>query len=488
MNQACKQPRYFHLLWDEDLDELREVLECIRDRRGEVLSNWYKIYLLHFGDERSLSEAEFTRIFEPILLRNQDALLRKDMDSYAASVLLTGKQLAQRHVPLDEVIATVQLFEEAAQSAFPHNPPPSLAVYTKFDKLNHIRIILLVGAYMQVDSAATAARIHALELEATNLPPEERTRFHGLVGHSVVMQRLYGQIEAAARIDGPLLIVGERETGKELLARAVHECGSRRDAPFAVLRCSALPSYLIENELFGYQRQGNNGGPGLYLGLYKTTEGGTLFLREITALPSDVQLRLVRTIKAAVAADARSKVRIVASISCDPREAIGSGQLREDFYRCFQDHMLSMPPLRQRLIDLPLLTRHFIDLLNGRMIRRNAVIGIDDAALDAMERYSWPGNVNELHDAVESAFAYGRSPMIGLGDLPEGISGISSQAKPLPTISFETFADAECAILKRALQITGGNKVRAAKLLKISRKKLYSGIAKYGINSASALV
>ena len=116
------------------------------------------------------------------------------------------------------------------------------------------------------------------------------------------------------------------------------------------------------------------------------------------------------------------------------------------------------------------------------------MIGIDDAALDAMERYSWPGNVNELHDAVESAFAYGRSPIIGLGDLPEEISGISSQAKPLPTISFETFADAECAILKRALQITGGNKVRAAKLLKISRKKLYSGIAKYGINSASALV
>ncbi|MGO9062362.1 MAG: sigma 54-interacting transcriptional regulator [Candidatus Binataceae bacterium] len=486
MNQAGKQPRYFHLLWDEDLDELRAVLERIRDRRGEVLSKWYQIYLLHFGDERSLSQAEFRRIFEPALLRNQDALLRKDMDGYAASVLLTGKQLAERHVPLDEVIAAVQLFEEAAQSALPHNPPLSIAVYNKFDKLSHVRIILLVGAYLRVDSASTAARIHALELEARNLPPEQRVRFHGLVGQSAVMQRLYRQIEAAALTEKPLLIVGEPGTGKELLARAIHECGTRRDAPFAVLRCPALPSYLIENELFGYKRQSTNGGPGLYLGLYNTTEGGTLFLREITALPPDAQLRLVQTIGARETTGAPAKVRIVASISRDPREAIGLGQLREDFYRCFHDRVLSVPPLRERIADLTLLAKHFIDVLNGRMTRRNAVIGIDDAALEAMERYAWPGNVEELHDAVESAFAYGHSPMIGLGDLPEEISGINGQTKPLPTISFETFADAECAILKRALELTGGNKVRAAKLLKISRKKLYSGIAKYGINSASA--
>ncbi len=483
MNQAEKLPRHFHLLTDEDLCELREVVQLIRDRRGEVLSNWYQIYLLHFGYQRSLSETGFRRIFEPALLRNQDALLRKDMDGYAASVLLTGKQLAECRVPLDELIATIELFEEAAKSIFPQNPPRSMAVYARFDKLSHIRIILLMGAYMRVESALSAARIHTMELEARNLPAEERTRFHGLVGHTSVMHRLYRRIEAAARIELPLLIVGERGTGKELVARAIHECGTRRDASFAALRCESLPSYLIENELFGYRRLNVNGSSGLYLGFYCTTEHGTLFVREITALPSDVQQRLVRTIHAAPFGDAECVVRIVASIRDDPQRAVGLGQLREDFYRCFQDCVLSVPPLRERLADLNLLIQHFIDSFNDRMVRRSPVTGIDYAAVEAMERYSWPGNVGELHDAIESAFARGRSPIIGLCDLPDEVSGISDRKGPLPTISFETFADAECEVLKRALEMTGGNKVRAAKMLKISRKKLYSGIAKYGIKA-----
>jgi DNA-binding NtrC family response regulator len=481
MSLPGKQPRYFHLLWDEDLDELREVLECIRDRRDDVLSTWYELYLLHFGDQRSLSEPDFRHIFDPALARNQEALLRKDMDSYAASVLLTGRQLAEQHVPLDELIAAVQLFEEAAQTVFPHDPPPSTAVYNKFDKLSHIRIILLVGAYVRLESAAASARIHALELEARNLPPEERTRFHGLIGHTAVMRGLFQRIETMARTNEPSLIVGERGTGKELLARAVHECGPRRDGPFAVLRCAALPGYLIENELFGYKRQGMNGGPALYLGLYCAAEGGTLLLHEITAMPLQVQERLVRIFAAAKSPIVAGKPGIIATTSRDPQQAIRVGQVREDFYSCFGDRVVQVPPLRERVDDLPLLTRHFIDMLNERMARRDRVMGIGDPALEAMERYPWPGNVQELYDAIETAFVSGRSEIIGLGDLPAEISGISGQAVPLPTISFETFADAECAVLKRALELTGGNKVRAAKLLKISRKKLYSGIAKYGI-------
>jgi hypothetical protein len=182
MNRPPRQPRHFHLLWDDDLDELREVLKAIRDRRQEVVSHWYELYVLHFGDQRSLSESEFRQIFEPALLRNQDALLSKDMDGYAASVLQAGRQLAEHHVPLDELIAATQLFEEAAQAVFPHDPPPAAAVFVKFDKLSHIRIILLVGAYSALQSAAASVRIHALELNARSLPAHERTRFHGLVG------------------------------------------------------------------------------------------------------------------------------------------------------------------------------------------------------------------------------------------------------------------------------------------------------------------
>ncbi len=117
-------PRYFHLLWDEDLDELREVLIAVRDRRAEVVSAWYRLYELHFGDCRTLLENQFREIFEPSLLHNQDALLGKDMDAYARGVFMLGEQLADRGVSMQEVIASLHLFEEAAQSVFPTDPHP----------------------------------------------------------------------------------------------------------------------------------------------------------------------------------------------------------------------------------------------------------------------------------------------------------------------------------------------------------------------------
>jgi len=483
MSQSARQPRYFHLLWDDDLQELREVLKAIRDRRREVVSHWYELYLLHFGDQRSLSESEFRQIFEPALLRDQDALLRKDMDGYAASVLATGRQLAERRVPLDELIAATQLFEEAAHAVFPNEPAPSAAVFVKFDKLSHIRIILLVGAYAGLQSASAATRINALELNARSLPAQERTRFRGLVGQSPAMRELYRQVEVVGREDGPVLIVGERGSGRKLLARAIHECGARRDRPFVALRCAVLPSYLIESELFGYRREAP-GSQDEYLGLYRAAEGGTLFLDQFTEVPLHVQNRLLNAIETAESNGAAARVRIVASTACDPQEAARVGQVDADLNRRFRS-VLRIPPLRERSADLVLLVEHFIDLLHERIAARNTVIGVDDAALQAMQRYAWPGNVQELFNVLEHAFVTAPSTLIGLADLPAEVSGRSDPTRPSPTISFETFADAERAVLKRALEITRGNKVHAARLLKISRKKLYAGIAKYRLNDVA---
>jgi DNA-binding NtrC family response regulator len=479
MIQSQKQPRHFHLLWDEDLEELREVLKAIRDRRSDVITAWYDLYRLHFGDERSLPETEFRRIFEPALLRNQDALLRKDMDGYASSVLMTGRQLAELHVPLDELIATVQLLEEAAQTVFPIDPPLTTEMYNKFDKLSHIRIILLVAAYSRLQAAATATRIRALELEARNLPPEERTRFHGLVGQSAAIRELYRQIEGAAGHDNPLLIIGERGSGKEMAARAVHECGARCDAAFAVLRCAALPPYLIDSELFGYQQQSADGGR-TYMGLYGSVEGGTLFVDDISMMPLDVQAKLAHMIEDQRGGE-RSGVRIIVATRRNPEEAVRTGYLTDRFFRKIAQ-TIRIPPLRERRGDIALLARHFIDLLSQTNMSATAVTGIDNAALELMEKFSWPGNVQELFQTLENAAAAARSSIIGAADLPAAISGTNGHFRSPTTISFETFADAERAVLQRALEITGGNKLRAAKLLKISRKKLYSGIAKYGLH------
>jgi len=481
-------PRYFHLLWDEDLDELREVLTAVRDRRSEVVSVWYELYLLHFGDRRALSEIEFRKIFEPALLRNQEYLLRKDMDGYARAILKLGEELAEHHVPLQEIIASLHLFEEAAQAVFPQDPPPPTDVYNKFDKLSHIRIILLVDAYSRSQWASAATRIHALELEAKYLPPEERTRFHGLVGKSTAMRELYRRIEAVGRARAIALVVGESGTGKELVARAIHECGPNPNSPFVPLNCAALPKELIESELFGYKRGAFTGATSEYLGLFRAAEGGTLFLDEITEMNPDTQSKLLRAIQerkvrpVGSSAEVAIDVRMIASTNRDPEQAMQDKQFRQDLYYRLQASTLRVPPLRERAEDIPLLVHHFIDLFNQKLVRPTQVGGIDDRALQALSEYAWPGNVRELSNAIEAAFIFGRTPTIELADLPPVISGTRAQRQEqLPNVAVGTFAEAERDIIARALEMAGGNKVHAARTLKISRKRLYAKIEKYSL-------
>jgi transcriptional regulator with PAS, ATPase and Fis domain len=484
-------PRYFHLLWDEDLDELREVLTAVRDRRAEVVSVWYELYTLHFGEHRALSEAEFRDTFEPALFRNKEDLLRKDFDAYARDILKLGEELAERRVPLQEIIASLHLFEEAAQTVFPQDPPPTTAVYTKFDKLSHIRIILLVDSYSRSQWAAANTRIHALELEAKLLPPEERSHFHGLVGKSKSMRQLYARIEAAGRARSTVLIVGESGTGKELVARAIHECGATTNAPFIALNCAALPKDLIESELFGYRKGAFSGANVEYLGLFRAAEGGTLFLDEITEMSPDTQSKLLRAIQErrvrpiGATQESPVDVRVIASTNRDPQQAIAERQLRQDLYYRLQGSVIKVPPLRERSEDLPLLTQHFIDLFNERKTRLSPVVGIEDDAMNAITSHKWPGNVRELSNAIESGFTFGTKSNIQLPDLPGEITGKAEHSRS-GAIGNEsafvgTFADAEREIIERALEICQGNKLRAAQMLKISRKRLYAKIEKYGL-------
>src|SRR6202011_235511 len=166
------QPRYFHLLWEEDIDDLRPVLEAIKERRVEVVDRWYHLYVLHFGDSRTLSEPEFRSIFEDALERNQNDLLRHDMDAYAADLHRLGEILAEHHVSLQEIIASLHLFEEAAQSVFPEGLKDPAWFYTTFDRLSHIRIILLTDSYVRSQAAMAGAPPHARGREGPQLPRE----------------------------------------------------------------------------------------------------------------------------------------------------------------------------------------------------------------------------------------------------------------------------------------------------------------------------
>lgn len=483
-------PRHFYLLWDEDLDELRPLMAGLVANRGLLVTEWYQRYALHFGDNASLSDGEFRRIFEPALLVSENAILERDLDHFAEHVTKLGEALAQRGVPLREVIAALHLFEESAMKVVSSEQQISLHSYVIFDKLSHLRIILMADAYFRIQTAAAAARIMALEHEAAQLPHAARSSFHGLVGASSEMRTLYDRIEAAARTAGTILIVGESGTGKELVARAIHECGKTAPAPFIALNCAALPKDLIESELFGYKRGAFSGAAADYPGLFRAAEGGSLFLDEITEMSPDTQSKLLRAIQErsvrpiGALREIPFNVRLIASTNRDPEEGVRAGRLRQDLYYRLQASVLRVPPLRERTADIPLLVDHFIALFNQHMVRAEPVTGIAPAALDAMVKYPWPGNVRELSNVIEGAFTFGHAALIELRDLPAGVGQMSppplTEPGPVPRRP-STFAEVERDVIYRALETADHNKTAAAKLLGISRKKLYAKISKYNL-------
>ncbi|HXR24088.1 MAG TPA: sigma-54 dependent transcriptional regulator, partial [Candidatus Binataceae bacterium] len=321
-------------------------------------------------------------------------------------------------------------------------------------------------------------------------PAEARSYFHGMVGASPEMRRLYQRVAAAAAVRATVLVVGETGTGKELVARALHEDGANAQAPFIALNCAALPRDLIESELFGYQRGAFSGATADYLGLFRAAEGGTLFLDEITEMAVEMQSKLLRALQERVIRPVGStrevsvNVRLVASTNRDPEQAVTEGRLRKDlFYRLYAN-VLHTPPLRERIDDIEMLVKHFIRLFNQRTARKRPVEGIEPCALEALQRHSWPGNVRELAAAIESAFTFGTAPLIPLEDLPTAITGRQQVAalnhnSQLPVTSM---AEAERELIQRALQMAEGNKTRTAQILGVSRKQLYAKIAKYGLD------
>jgi transcriptional regulator with PAS, ATPase and Fis domain len=265
--------------------------------------------------------------------------------------------------------------------------------------------------------------------------------------------------------------------------------------PFVALNCAAIPKDLIESELFGYKKGAFSGANADYLGLFRAAEGGTLFLDEVTEMTPETQSKLLRAVQERTVRPVGStkempvNVRLIASTNRDPEEAVRAGNLRHDLYYRLQAGVLAVPALREHSDDVPLLVEHFIEFFNEKLQPRIAVLGIEEDALLAMTKYSWPGNVRELSNAIESAFTFGRSPMIRLQDLPAGIDGIQStrtslqsgKPTPEPELLIGTFAEAESQLIARALKATEGNKVQAAAMLRISRKKLYAKIEKYGL-------
>jgi len=315
----------------------------------------------------------------------------------------------------------------------------------------------------------------------------EGGQFHGIVGKSRPMLEVFSIIKSFARYSINVLIIGETGTGKELVARVIHELSPRSDKPFVPCNCSALVDTLLESELFGHVKGAFTGAVRTKRGLFSIADGGTIFLDEVGELPIATQVKLLRAIEGGEIQPIGSEeilkvdVRVLAATNRNLHAAVEEGKFRRDLYHRLNVASIYLPPLRERKEDIPLLCEHFLKSFSqqlGKDIR-----GVSPQAMLVIESYPWYGNVRELKNALERATAVAKGRYIELEDLPPSIrennETITTAQASEDDMSLERM---EMEHIRSVLLKTSGNKVRAAQILGISRRSLYRKIKKYGID------
>jgi DNA-binding NtrC family response regulator len=301
-----------------------------------------------------------------------------------------------------------------------------------------------------------------------------------MVGQSPAMREIYRLIEKAGPSDKAILILGESGTGKELVARALHQQSSRADKPMVTINCAALPETLLESELFGHEKGSFTGAVAAKPGLFEVADGGTLFIDEIGELPGSLQAKLLRVLedgslrRIGSVQERRVNVRLLAATNRNLAAEVEAKHFREDLYYRINVMTLELPPLRQRGGDVPLLVQHFL----GRAWQ------IEPAALQALEAYHWPGNVRQLINALDRAKILSDGDIVHLHDLPREIVSPAQATGNSALRVLETTDDLDAIQRSKVVEVLrreAGNKSKAARALKIERRKLYRLLEKYGI-------
>jgi two-component system, NtrC family, response regulator AtoC len=334
--------------------------------------------------------------------------------------------------------------------------------------------------------------------------PERRRRgadrqrpggFGGMIGDSPAMAQVYDLVARVAGHGASVLITGESGTGKELVARAIHDRSARKGA-FVALNCGAIPGSLLESELFGYKKGAFTDAIRDKTGLVQEADGGTLFLDEIGEMPADLQVKLLRVLQESEirplggSQSLRVDVRVVAATVRDLAAEVASGSFRQDLFFRLNVLPIHMPPLRDRLEDIPALARHFLGGFAARHGLDPSAVEITEEALARLAGHDWPGNVRELENTIERALVLadgGRIDEQALGQLSRQAASKHPLAEVLAAdeLSIKRATRAvEAALIRRALEITSGNRTNAAKLLEISHRALLYKIKEYGLQDA----
>ena len=313
-----------------------------------------------------------------------------------------------------------------------------------------------------------------------------------LIGSGPAMRRVLEWIEQVGPTEATVLVLGESGTGKELVVKAIHAASTRSNGPLVQVNCAALPAELLESELFGYVKGAFTGAVGNKPGRFQIAEGGTLLLDEIGDMPLALQAKLLRTLQErsveplGALQPVRVDVRIVAATHRDLHELVAAGSFREDLYFRLNVMEIRLPPLRERLDDLPQLTRHLLHKLSLK--NRKPIRDVSPAFLDALSGYAWPGNVRELENVLERALILARADTLTPDLLPQQVL----QARPAPMTDDQkpsteqpSFALAERDVLEQALRANHGHRSRTAEALGISRRTLQYKLTKHGLTGKS---
>jgi len=317
-------------------------------------------------------------------------------------------------------------------------------------------------------------------LEPQHCAPEDRIEFEGIVGSSRALCQVLEQVRTVAPTNSTVLIEGESGTGKELIATSIHANSSRCDRPFVKLNCAAIPLELLESELFGHERGAFTGAVAHRIGRFEAAHGGTLFLDEIGDMPLVLQAKLLRLLqdrefeRLGSTYTHRADVRIVAATNQDLAGLVAEKQFRLDLYYRLNVFPIAVPPLRRRVEDIPMLIAYFVRHYAGSMSKE--ILKIQNAALDALKRYPWPGNIRELQNIIQRAVILTKSDELDLPALPVQTL---MQTEPV------TLAECERDQILRALQNSGwvvGGASGAAARLGVPRTTLIDKMRRHGIS------
>lgn len=415
-------------------------------------------------------------------------------EGYAVTLAASGEEAVQLAAgeEFDVVVTDLRMKGvdglQVLRSFKASRPETVLIVMTGFASMDTVVEAISTGAYDYISKPFRLDQMRlkvrqaldhaALLRENRNL--RERTRGLDLqgtiVGSSPPMVEVFKTIAKAAASDATVLILGESGTGKELVARSIHRLGHRKERAFQALNCASFTESLLESELFGYVKGAFTGAVGTKQGIFESANRGTIFLDEIGDTSAALQSKLLRVLESGEIMPvgstvlARVDVRIIAATHRDLTQLVARGEFREDLYYRLKVITIQLPPLRERMSDLPLLFDCFLKKYSSRL---GKTLAVHPEVLSHLQGYSWPGNVRELENVVESAVALNTSGVFSMEDLPEQIRTARKAAAKLRESSWPTLEQVEERYIREVVEAVQGNVSRAAEILGIDRRTLY---------------